>query len=227
MIPRGTLLALCALTAGDARLALYKHGRNSAPAPRAAPIHWPCDALRSRSRPASGTDLHNEPRRPALPPLGVSAHSGHGSPGSRRLPEQLPGVGNPQAANELSVYATEAYYTGLDSRLRRFTYRVDGFVSVRADAGGTLSIRPLRFTGDRLLFNGRTERGGSLRVGLEDGQGRPIKGFGLEGCAPIRTDSIAHPVAWRRGRSPAHLEGRPIRLRFEPRRADLFSIRFQ
>ncbi len=30
---------------------------------------------------------------------------------------------------ELSVYATEAYYTGPDSRVRRFSYRVDGFVS--------------------------------------------------------------------------------------------------
>ena len=132
----------------------------------------------------------------------------------------------PGAPNELSVYATEAYYTGPDSRLRRFTYRVDGFVSVRAEQGGMLQTKPLRFSGNRLVINVRTESGGSLRVGLEDEQGRPIEGLGLEDCPPIRTDSIAHTVAWRRGASLAHLEGRPVRLRFELRRADLFSVRF-
>ena len=36
---------------------------------------------------------------------------------------------------ELSVYATEAYYAGPDSRIRRFTYRTDGFVSAKASGG--------------------------------------------------------------------------------------------
>ncbi|MFQ5808360.1 MAG: hypothetical protein ACE5JM_01975, partial [Armatimonadota bacterium] len=54
---------------------------------------------------------------------------------------QLPG-----AEDEYSVYATEAYYTGPDSRARRFTFRVDGFVSAQAgDAGGTLLTTPLDF----------------------------------------------------------------------------------
>jgi hypothetical protein len=133
----------------------------------------------------------------------------------------------PGAPNELSVYATEAYYTGPDSRLRRFTFRVDGFVSVRAEKGGTLRTKPLRFSGDRLLINLKTEAGGSLRVGLEDEQGRSIEGFGLEDCPPIRTDSIAHTVAWRRGSSLARLKGKPVRLRFELSGADLFSLQFK
>ena len=44
---------------------------------------------------------------------------------------QLPGNNR-----EYSVYATEAYYTGPDSRVRRFVYRVDGFVSATADSSG-------------------------------------------------------------------------------------------
>lgn len=40
----------------------------------------------------------------------------------------------PGRPNHYSVYATEAYYTGPDSRLRRFEYRKDGFVSVRGGA---------------------------------------------------------------------------------------------
>ena len=42
----------------------------------------------------------------------------------------------PGRPNELSVYATEAYYAGPGSRVRRFTFRTDGFVSVHADSEG-------------------------------------------------------------------------------------------
>lgn len=60
----------------------------------------------------------------------------------------------PARDNELSIYAKEAYYTGPGSRLRRFTYRVDGFVSVHAPAeGGELLTKPLRYQGDKLVLN--------------------------------------------------------------------------
>ena len=50
----------------------------------------------------------------------------------------------PDRSNHLSVYATEAYYTGPDTRVRRFEYRKDGFVSLRAGAkGGLLVTKPL------------------------------------------------------------------------------------
>ena len=52
---------------------------------------------------------------------------------------------------EYSVFGSEAYYTGPDSRLRRFSFRVDGFVSVSAgNQGGTLVTKPLVFTGSKL-----------------------------------------------------------------------------
>ena len=54
---------------------------------------------------------------------------------------QLPG-----SPRELSVYATEAYYAGPGSRLRRFTFRVDGFVSAHADeTTGELITKALTF----------------------------------------------------------------------------------
>ncbi len=40
----------------------------------------------------------------------------------------------PGRPRELSLYATEAYYTGPDSRVRRFTSRVDGFVALQCGA---------------------------------------------------------------------------------------------
>ena len=38
----------------------------------------------------------------------------------------------PGKTEELTVFATEAYYGPGPGRVRRFTYRLDGFVSLRA-----------------------------------------------------------------------------------------------
>ncbi|MEZ6071548.1 MAG: hypothetical protein R3C10_15100 [Pirellulales bacterium] len=55
---------------------------------------------------------------------------------------------------ELSLYATEDYFTGKSSQLRRYTLRLDGFVSAQAKlAGGELVTKPLTFTGNRLSLN--------------------------------------------------------------------------
>ncbi|MDP6935375.1 MAG: hypothetical protein QGG40_20815, partial [Myxococcota bacterium] len=42
----------------------------------------------------------------------------------------------PGKSRELSMYASEGYYEGSDSRLRRFSYRTDGFVSARGGPKG-------------------------------------------------------------------------------------------
>jgi len=48
---------------------------------------------------------------------------------------------------EISLYSTEGFFDGEDCRLRRFTIRADGFVSVRASAGGgSLLTKPLKFS---------------------------------------------------------------------------------
>lgn len=81
----------------------------------------------------------------------------------------------PGAPDEISVYATEAYYVKFP-RVRRFTYRLDGFVSLRAeDQSGRKSTKPLAWSGNPTL-NAAVENGGSLRVELqqEDGK-RPLR----------------------------------------------------
>jgi hypothetical protein len=135
---------------------------------------------------------------------------------------QLPGN-----EREYSVYATEAYYTGPDSRLRRFTYRVDGFVSLRADekAGGLIT-RPITFTGDRLEVNFVTRGKGSVRVEIQDAGGRPLRGFTAADCVPLRGHSIRQTVAWKSGADVGKLSGTPVRVSFALESADLFSIRF-
>ena len=135
---------------------------------------------------------------------------------------QLPG-----SDRELSVYATEAYYTGPDSRVRRFSFRVDGFVSVHGEAAADrLLTRPLTFKGDSLVLNFTTSEKGNLRVEVQGEDGKPLKGLSLDDCRPLEGDQIEQPVRWRGG-SLEGLSGKPVRLLFELRGADLYSLRFR
>ncbi len=136
---------------------------------------------------------------------------------------QLPGHDN-----ELSVYATEAYYTGPDSRIRRFAYRLDGFVSARASGkGGELLTKPLVFDGDKLVINCKTSRSGSVQVELQTADGTPIENFKLANCTPTAGDFVQHEVKWGGKSSVKSLAGQPVRLRFVLKNADLYSLKFQ
>ena len=134
---------------------------------------------------------------------------------------QLPGD-----SQKLSVYATEAYYTGPDCRVRRFTFRVDGFVSLTGRREGTLLTKPVTFRGSRLQLNFLTREGGSVRVGLHSAEGRPIRGFSLDECRPLSGDEPAQAVTWEGG-DLSQLADRPVRLLFEVRAADVFSFQFR
>src|SRR5262249_1272523 len=81
----------------------------------------------------------------------------------------------PGREDEWSVYATEAYYAGPGGRGRRFRYRLDGFVALQAgEKGGEVLTRPLQFEGSKLVLNYLTGSGGSVRVQLQDADGKPL-----------------------------------------------------
>ncbi|MEA3403664.1 MAG: hypothetical protein U9R79_20640, partial [Armatimonadota bacterium] len=134
----------------------------------------------------------------------------------------------PGAPNELSLYSVEGYWTGTTSSLRRYTLRIDGFVSLHAPlSGGEMVTKPLVFDGERLVLNFSTSAAGDIRVGLQDPSGQPIEGFALEDCDEVFGDEIERAVTWRGGESDVSaLAGQPVRLRFVLRDADLYSLRF-
>ena len=128
---------------------------------------------------------------------------------------------------ELSLYATESYFTGNSSRLRRYTLRIDGFVSVYAPLqGGEFTTKPLIFEGGIMTINYSTSAAGGIRVEIQNSQGTPIKGFSLADCPEIFGDAIEYPVRWRSGREVSSLAGKPVRLRFHLHDADLYALRF-
>lgn len=129
----------------------------------------------------------------------------------------------PGQDKELSVYGTEAYYAGPAGRLRRFAYRIDGFTALHADPdSGDAVTRPLSFEGGKLVLNYRTGEKGSVRVELQDQDGALLATSGT-----LQGDDVARAVSWDKEDALRGLVGRPVRLRFVLKDADLFSFRFE
>ncbi len=138
------------------------------------------------------------------------------------------------ASDEISLYV-QRHYTFPSIHVERFAIRADGFVSVNARySGGELVTKALRFQGDNLILNFATSAAGSIRLEIQDPQGNPLPGFALEESPLIWGDEIEHTVRWERSHAGAASEkplariaGKPVRLRFVMKDADLYSLRFK
>lgn len=134
----------------------------------------------------------------------------------------------PGAPNELSLYASEGYWTGEQNELRRYTLRLDGFVSASARAsGGALVTRPVIFSGDELTLNFSSSAAGDVRVAIDHADGSAIPGFTLNDCHPLFGDSVDRKVSWKGGSDVSILAGKPVRLQFFLRDADLYAYQFR
>ena len=143
--------------------------------------------------------------------------------GLARTPPAVEGM-----PEELSIYAVEGHWTGASDQLRRYALRLDGFASVQAGPpGGELRIKPLTFEGKELVLNFATSAVGSVAVAIHDADDQPIPGFGLNDCESIFGDAIDRAVTWKGGADLSALAGRPVRLRFVMKDADLYALRFR
>ena len=128
---------------------------------------------------------------------------------------------------EMSFFVMR-HYAQPSWHIERLTLRLDGFGSVRAPyPGGEMLTRPLVFSGDRLVINYATSAAGSLRVEVQDMEGRPVPGFSLAECREIIGDEIERRVTWEGRPDLGQLSGKPVRMRFVMKDADLYSMRFR
>lgn len=127
---------------------------------------------------------------------------------------QLPGK-----PKELSVYATENYYERTPGRVRRFAYRVDGFVAMRGGAqGGKILTKSLQYKGKNLLMNYVVREDGALRVEVLDQDGKVIgESEALQG------DAVDDVVEWKKN---PELKNGVVSLRISLKNADVFSLKF-
>jgi len=151
----------------------------------------------------------------------------------------------PGGRPELSFYSRENYYVGAGThaprdigpepcRFRRYTLRVDGFVSVNAPyRGGEMVTRPFIFSGKKLVVNFATSGAGSIRFELQDADGNPLPGYTLDDSPELYGDELEQTASWIDD-APSNLTddvsrhaGNPVRLRAVLKDADLFSMQFK
>ena len=93
--------------------------------------------------------------------------------------------------------------------------------------GGEIVTKPLCFEGGNLTLNFETSGVGGVQVEIQDAGGKPIDGYTLADCPPIFGDRLAKVVRWNGpGGDVRPLAGKPIRLRFVLKDADLYSFQF-
>ena len=78
-----------------------------------------------------------------------------------------------------------------------------------------------------MVLNVSTSAAGSVRIEIQTVDGQPIPGFTLAECHEVYGDDLERAVAWKGNGDLGALAGKPVRLRFEIKDADLFSYRFR
>jgi hypothetical protein len=133
------------------------------------------------------------------------------------------------APDEISIYVTEAHeQMDIIERLRRYTLRVDGFVSVNAKLkGGEIVTHPLVFEGGRLVLNFSSSIAGDIRVEIQDSNGYSLEGYSVDDCDELYGDDLERTVSWKGNSDVARFAGQQVRLRIAIRDADLYSIQFK
>lgn len=127
---------------------------------------------------------------------------------------------------EMSMYGMENSHLPTQ-RIRRYSLRTDGFVSVNAGyRGGEFTTRPMIFTGQELELNYSTSAVGSIKIEIQDAGGRPVPGFTLDDFPEKFGDEIEGKMAWIAGGNVSSLAGTPVRLRFVLEDADVYAFKF-
>jgi hypothetical protein len=133
----------------------------------------------------------------------------------------------PTGKDELSFYILEGYHLPSE-HVRRAVLRTDGFVSASAPySGGELVTKPIIFQGTALVINYSTSAAGGVRVEIQDLDGKPVPGFRLVDSRELFGDSVEQEVRWDGGPDVSAVQGRPVRLRFVMKDADLYSFQFR
>lgn len=130
------------------------------------------------------------------------------------------------APGEWSMYISD-HYQWADNRIRRLVIPRHRFASVNAGARvGEFTTRPVKFAGDRLTLNYSTSAAGNVQVELQDEAGRPLPGYTLADSVLFFGDELSEEVRWKSGEDLSLLAGKPVRVRFVLKDADVYAMRF-
>jgi hypothetical protein len=102
--------------------------------------------------------------------------------------------------------------------------RRDGFVSLNAaDKPGTVTTRPVTFSGRHLFVNLDAPRG-SLTAEAVDMTGTPVEPYTFANCEPATGDSTLAQLRWKGSDDLTPLAGRAVRFRFRLANGKLYAF---
>jgi len=128
---------------------------------------------------------------------------------------------------EMSLYVNQNYGQPT-ACLNRYSLRLDGLAALQAGyEGGEMVTKPLTFQGNRLMLNFSTSAAGGIRVEIQDTDGNPYPGFAEDQTVELIGNEISRAVHWKSGTDVADLAGKPVRLRFIMKDAEIFAMRFE
>jgi hypothetical protein len=104
------------------------------------------------------------------------------------------------------------------------TLRRDGFTSLDAGASvGTITTRPIIFSGSRLFVNVDCPKG-ELKAEVLGEDGHVISPYTLENCTTVTSDNTQAAITWKDAPDLAALSGKPVRFRFTLRRGAFYAF---
>lgn len=125
----------------------------------------------------------------------------------------------PYAQNELSMYVFENRWSLMPVRLRRYTIRVDGFVSYNGTYKSFKVVtKPFIFKGSKLSINFASSAAGYIKIRLIG------KDMSLNSCE-IFGDSLDREVIF--DGNVASLAGKPVKMEIILSDTDIYSFRFK
>jgi hypothetical protein len=101
--------------------------------------------------------------------------------------------------------------------------RRDGFASLDAGkADGTLTTRPVRFTGKHLFVN-LAAPAGELTAEVLDERGQVLPGLSRADCVPVRGDSTKQSIGWKSA-DLTRAAGKTVKFRFHLKNGQLYAF---
>ena len=133
----------------------------------------------------------------------------------------------PHSDETFSIYASEAYYTGTDSRVRRFEIRKDGFISLSTTAQSQIVTKPVLIEGNTIFLNSHTHGKGGIWLELLDENNRPIPGFTKRDTNRLNGNSIHNEVTWKQERTLKELRGKAVKILITLSNSDIYSLQIR
>jgi len=89
--------------------------------------------------------------------------------------------------------------------------------------GGTLTTRPVTFTGNYLFVNVNCPAG-ELKVEILNEDSSIIAPFSVENCVPVSADSTIRQIIWKNSDDLSALKRKKVRFRFHLVKGELYSF---